>query len=104
MSSEHQPNVNFHPNMAGAMGNFGGDPFADSTLGAGDDQWEMNFNTGNSSFYGGHSAPNLTTMSFVDISRGPLEDILDPSEDKGGNLGFDQYQDPGNLRYDDTQQ
>ena len=104
MSNDHQTHGTFHSNMAGTIGNFGGDPFADSSLGAGDSQWQMDFATGNPGFYGSHPAPALNSAGYVDISPSPLDHILDPSDDNGGGLSFDQYQNPGNLRYDGTPQ
>lgn len=108
MPNEQQTHGGFHSTMPGTMENFNGDLFVDNGIGAGSSQWDMDFNAGNPSFYGSHPAPNLNSASFVNIPRSPLDQILDPSEDNGGNLRdlrtFDQYPSTGNLHYDGTQQ
>jgi hypothetical protein len=105
MPSEQPAHSGFHSNMSGDLHDFSGPSFVNNALGTGDNQWHMDFDNTDPNFYGSHAAPNLDSAGFV-IPRSPLDE-LDPSLESSRNLtdlhSFDQYQNPGNLRYNGTQ-
>ena len=104
--NDQQSHGGFDQNLGSTIQNFSEGSFADNGMGAGG-PWDMNFDTANSSFYGGHPPSNLDPAEFVHISQSPLGQILDPSDENGGNLprlqGFDQYTNSADLHYDGTQ-